>query len=155
MEKKISDDNLMQYVKDVDLNSSGKINFEEFLRIFEMWKKEFYGLAALFRSLFPINRRIYGIRHLFSGTFDTDTLSAFVALGGCPDKSGQIKADMLRRLCLDLGLTIRVAELLDEIDTDKSGFVDFDEFSQLLKSDEASDDAAIDAVRSFIVGNHS
>lgn len=60
-------------------------------------------------------------------------VDAFVACGGNADKSGHVtREDLVRIIKSDFGLTIDIEELLDQLDTDGSGEVDYDEFKQLL-----------------------
>ena len=80
----------------MDEDGTGDINFEEFLRMMELQKFKFVG------------------------SHDADTVAAFVALGGGEDKTGEIHADRLREVCQELGLTIDIESLLEEIDTDQS-----------------------------------
>jgi calmodulin len=63
---------------------------------------------------------------------ESDTIDAFVALGGAPDKSGEISADKLRQLVREFGLTIDIETLIREVDTDKSGYIDYEEFRRMM-----------------------
>eukprot|EP00164_Ancoracysta_twista_P002586 GFYU01003441.1.p2 GENE.GFYU01003441.1~~GFYU01003441.1.p2 ORF type:complete len:151 (+),score=58.41 GFYU01003441.1:221-673(+) len=66
---------------------------------------------------------------------DTDTVDAFVAMGGNNDKSGEIHVDKLRKTIKDFGLTIDIDQLILETDTDGSGFIDYEEFQAMLADD--------------------
>ena len=50
-----------------------------------------------------------------------DTVLAFVALGGQPDKGGVISAERLRATCKEFGLTIDIDGLIKQYDADGSG----------------------------------
>ena len=85
---------------------------------------------------------------------ENDLLDAFVACGGNADKSGCVKVgEFGRRHCplslnptrtlfqkdtmihiikYDFGLTINIEELINKIDTDGSGEIEYDEFELLL-----------------------
>ena len=64
---------------------------------------------------------------------ETDMIDAFVACGGCADKSGHVQRDTLVRIIkVDFGLTIDIEELINKIDKDGSGAIDFYEFKTLL-----------------------
>lgn len=58
---------------------------------------------------------------------ESDTLDAFIALGGNQDKTGQVSTDKLRNIVKDFGLTIDINRLIAETDTDRSGFIDYQE----------------------------
>ena len=60
-------------------------------------------------------------------------IDAFVACGGLHDKRGHVKRDTLVKIIkLDFGLTIDIEELVNKIDSDGSGEIEFDEFKSLL-----------------------
>eukprot|EP00960_Hanusia_phi_P047975 758707-Hanusia_phi.AAC.2 len=63
---------------------------------------------------------------------DWDMVSAFVALGGNPDKSGEINTDKLRATIEKFELTIDIERLIEETDTDASGLIDYEEFKAML-----------------------
>lgn len=70
-----------------------------------------------------------------SAPADTSTIDAFVALGGHRDQSGVISADKLRTIVRDeFALPIDIEKLIEEADTDHSGFIDFEEFACMLQS---------------------
>ena len=45
-----------------------------------------------------------------------------------------MSADKLRSIIKDFGLTIDIDRLIREVDTDHSGFIDFQEFAAMMKS---------------------
>ena len=61
------------------------------------------------------------------------TVDAFVACGGEPDKSGHVRRETLVKIVKeDFGLTIDIEKLIDDIDEDRSGEIEYLEFKQLL-----------------------
>jgi len=91
---------------------SGSIDFGEFLKVVESQKKR----AENFDD-------------------ENDMLDAFVACGGKPDKSGHVMRDTLVKIIKqDFGLTIDIEELINKVDTDGSGEIEFEEFKILLSS---------------------
>lgn len=62
------------------------------------------------------------------------TVDAFIALGGNADKTGQVSAEKLRLIVKEFGLTIDIERLIREVDTDHSGFIDYQEFAVMMKS---------------------
>jgi len=97
-------------ISEVDDNMSGSIDFGEFLKVVERQKER----AENFDD-------------------EDDMLDAFVACGGQEDKSGCVKRDTLVKIMKhDFGLTIDIEELINKIDTDMSGAIEFGEFSVLL-----------------------
>ncbi len=60
-------------------------------------------------------------------------MDAFVACGGNPDKSGHVeRATLVKVIKVDFGLTIDIEELIDAIDADGSGEIEYEEFKELL-----------------------
>ena len=60
-------------------------------------------------------------------------VDAFIACGGQPDKSGCVeRATLVRIIKVDFGLTIDIEELIDAVDTDGSGEIEYGEFKDLL-----------------------
>eukprot|EP00735_Rhodelphis_limneticus_P001689 TRINITY_DN1234_c0_g1::TRINITY_DN1234_c0_g1_i1::g.26814::m.26814 TRINITY_DN1234_c0_g1::TRINITY_DN1234_c0_g1_i1::g.26814 ORF type:complete len:152 (-),score=27.51,sp/Q39584/DYL3_CHLRE/52.00/2e-50,EF-hand_1/PF00036.27/0.00022,EF-hand_1/PF00036.27/9.6e-06,EF-hand_1/PF00036.27/3.1e-08,EF-hand_7/PF13499.1/1.7e-13,EF-hand_7/PF13499.1/0.0002,EF-hand_6/PF13405.1/3e-06,EF-hand_6/PF13405.1/0.011,EF-hand_6/PF13405.1/1.1e+04,EF-hand_6/PF13405.1/0.00078,EF-hand_8/PF13833.1/0.062,EF-hand_8/PF13833.1/5.4e-09,E len=104
-----TDDELFQMISMVDDDGSGCIEFAEFLKVIENQKR----LAA-------------------GQDDETDTISAFVALGGNPDKSGEVATQLLKNIVNEFGLTIDIDQLIAEADTDNSGFIDYEEFKKML-----------------------
>ncbi len=97
-------------ISEVDDNMSGSIDFGEFLKVVENQKT-----------------RMENMDH------ESDLIDAFVACGGQPDKSGHVKREtMIKIIKHDFGLTIDIEELINKIDTDGSGEIEFGEFSILL-----------------------
>ncbi|KAI7839753.1 hypothetical protein COHA_006557 [Chlorella ohadii] len=63
---------------------------------------------------------------------EADTVAAFVALGGQPDKGGQVSVERLARTLAAFDLRIDLDRLLAEMDVDANGSVSYDEFKALL-----------------------
>jgi calmodulin len=60
-------------------------------------------------------------------------VDAFVACGGQADKEGHVSRETLVRIIKhDFGLTIDIEELIDRIDADGSGEIEYEEFKTLL-----------------------
>lgn len=107
-----TEDELFQMISEVDDNMSGSIDFGEFLKVVGGQKER-------------------------EDNFDdeNDMVDAFVACGGSPDGEGHVKRDTLVKIIKqDFGLTIDIEELINKIDTDGSGEIEFDEFKILLSS---------------------
>ena len=65
---------------------------------------------------------------------DTATLDAFIALGGNRDQSGVVSTEKLRTAVkCDFALPVDIDRLIRDADTDGSGFIDFEEFSAMLR----------------------
>lgn len=105
-----SEEELFQIISKVDQDNSGEIDFVEFLQVIENQKV----MAAM-------------------GDNESDLIDAFVACGGHLDKSGHVERKVLVQLIKkDFGLPIDIDRMLDELDTDGSGEIEFDEFKALL-----------------------
>lgn len=69
------------------------------------------------------------------GSTEEDLLDAFVAMGGQPDGDGSIDADMLIDTIKNrFEMTINIEELIEAVDEDGSGEIEFDEFKTLLQA---------------------
>ena len=67
------------------------------------------------------------------GSSDEDLLDAFVAMGGQPDGEGFIDAQkLINTIKCEFEMTIDIKKLIDEVDLDGSGEIEFDEFKSLL-----------------------
>lgn len=99
-------------ISEVDDNMSGSIDFGEFIKVVERQKER----AENFDD-------------------EDDLIDAFVACGGQADKSGHVRRETLIKIIKhDFGLTIDIEELINQVDTDGSGEIEFGEFSILLSS---------------------
>ncbi|KAJ1433610.1 EF hand-containing protein [Ochromonadaceae sp. CCMP2298] len=105
-----TEEELFQMISEVDENMSGSIDFAEFLKVIVNQKER---------------------AENFDG--DSDMVDAFVACGGQQDKTGHVKRETLVKIIKhDFGLTIDIEELINKIDTDGNGEIEFDEFKTLL-----------------------
>ncbi|CAE7468933.1 unnamed protein product [Symbiodinium sp. KB8] len=106
-----SEEELFRFMADVDEDGTGEIEFAEFLRAFE---KQRGGAQELEDEL--------------------DTIDAFVALGGEPDKTGYIDTQRLIQVVKDeFGMTIKIERLIEELDKDKDQKLDYREFAALFQ----------------------
>lgn len=103
-----SDEEIFDMIAAVDDDGSNEIDFKEFCAVILMQKQK------------------------ESGDGESDTLDAFIALGGNQDKTGQVSTDKLRAVVNDFGLTIDINKLILETDTDRSGFIDYNEFAVMM-----------------------
>ena len=75
-------------------------------------------------------------RAAMEASSEEDTIMAFVAVGGYVDAdgkpAGEVSAEKIRKVVEQFKLTIDIEKLLAEADTDGSGFVDYDEFKEML-----------------------
>ena len=68
---------------------------------------------------------------------EEDTLDAFVALGGESNKEGSIDAaELIRIIKHEFEMTIDIEKLIEDIDEDGSGQIEYDEFMSLLSSSD-------------------
>merc|ERR1719498_824061 len=105
-----TEEELFQMISEVDENMSGSIDFTEFISLIEAQKD----------------------KSMASDT-EADMLDAFVACGGRRDGTGCVKRDTLVKIIKeDFGLAIDFESLINKIDTDGSGDIEFDEFKVLL-----------------------
>jgi len=63
-------------------------------------------------------------------------VDAFVACGGNPDKTGHVERNTLVKIIKqDFGLTIDIEDLIDAVDADGSGEIEYEEFKALLTNE--------------------
>jgi len=105
-----TDEELFDMIAEVDSDGSGEIDFSEFLKVIQSQKSK-----------------------LANQDDESDTVDAFIALGGHADKTGEISTDKLRAIVKDFGLTIDIERLIRETDLDHSGFVDYGEFRYMMQ----------------------
>ena len=93
-----------------DEDSTGSINFAEFLSIIEHQKLRKNGSDK-----------------------QNDMIDAFVACGGDEDLGGCVRKETLINIIKDeFGLPIDIEKLINEIDTDGSGEIEYEEMVELL-----------------------
>mmetsp|Transcript_14084 Transcript_14084/g.20602 ORF Transcript_14084/g.20602 Transcript_14084/m.20602 type:complete len:148 (+) Transcript_14084:13-456(+) len=104
-----SEEELFSMINEVDEQNTGKIEFYEFLRVYEQHQNK-------------------------TGKSDEqDMIDAFVAMGGNADKSGSIDTEKLINVIRNqFEMTIDIERLIEEIDEDNSHSIEYDEFKQLL-----------------------
>ena len=108
-----TDEDVFLMISQVDDDNSGEIEFSEFLRVIE---NQHENDAAK--------------------NDESDTIQAFIALGGNEDKTGTISTEKLTAVCTEFGLTIDINALIKEFDADGSGEVDYDEFKDMNTKEE-------------------
>ena len=104
-----TDEEVFGLLAQVNTDGSGNIDFQEFLQVIEK-QRDSQGDTGE----------------------DWDMVSAFVALGGNADKSGEIDIDKLRDMINKFELTIDIEGLIEETDKDGSGLIDYGEFKAML-----------------------
>jgi len=104
-----TDEEIFDMIAAVDDDVSNEIDFKEFCKVILIQKQK------------------------SSQDGESDTLDAFIALGGNADKTGQVSTDKLRAIVKEFGLTIDINKLIAETDTDRSGFIDYQEFAVMMK----------------------
>ncbi|DBB05902.1 TPA: hypothetical protein ACH3X3_009902 [Trebouxia sp. C0006] len=104
-----SDEDIAAQLHQVDSEVHQEIDLDEFLRLVES-QKQVGGADA----------------------DDTDTVEAFVALGGKADRSGKVLIEKLRNTIKEFELTIDLDVMLAELDKEQSGSIDYKEFKSLL-----------------------
>jgi hypothetical protein len=73
---------------------------------------------------------------LFFSSYRTFIVDAFVACGGNPDKTGHVERNTLVKIIKqDFGLTIDIEDLIDAVDADGSGEIEYEEFKALLTNE--------------------
>ena len=105
-----TDDNIYRLLSDIDPDNTGVIQYHDFKsRVLE---KE---LARLV------------------GSDESELLDAYVAMGGDADGGGCVDATKLIDVIKNqFQMTIDIEKILEEIDEDGSGEIEFDEFKELL-----------------------
>ena len=115
--EKVSDDWCYRMISMIDPENKGVIRFHQF------------------KNLITEKRQEEG------GSSEEDLLDAFVAMGGEPDGDGAINADkLIQTIKHEFEMTIDIEKLIEEIDEDGSGQIEFDEFTALLTSGAVGDD---------------
>ena len=75
------------------------------------------------------------------GSSEQDLLDAFVAMGGEQNGDGAINAEkLITTIKQEFEMTIDIEKLIQEIDEDGSGQIEFGEFTQLLQSAPQEED---------------
>ena len=105
-----SDEEMFQILNDSKVESTYKMSFEHILKVVEHIRKE------------------------ENEEKDKDTLLAYVAVGGEDNKGGCVTKETLIEIIRDkFEMTINIEKLIDEIDEDGSGEIEWGEFRSLMK----------------------
>ena len=113
MGQKTTEEEIFRMIAEADAENTGLIKYDQFKKVIAEQKKT--------QSL----------------TNEEDTLDAFVALGGQPDKGGEIDAKKLIQIIkYDFEMTIDIEKLIEDVDDDGSGQIEYDEFRNLLSSSD-------------------
>ena len=106
----MSEVELYQMISELDKNNVGMINFDHLMP-------------------FIVDREFERLK----GNDESELMDAFVAMGGCEDGSGSVDADILIEIIKNqFAMSIDIEGLIKEIDVDRSGQIEFDEFKELL-----------------------
>mmetsp|Transcript_40898 Transcript_40898/g.97199 ORF Transcript_40898/g.97199 Transcript_40898/m.97199 type:complete len:155 (-) Transcript_40898:100-564(-) len=103
-----TDEEVFNMIREVDDDESGEIELDEFMMVVSRAKER------------------------VMADDDADMVSAFVAMGGNEDKSGKVSVEKLLQTINEFELAIDLASMLQQIDKDQSGCIDYSEFKQLL-----------------------
>ena len=105
-----SEADVFSMIIEAEEDSTGSISFAEFLHIIEQQK-----LRAL-----NVDKH-------------SDMMDAYIACGGDEDLGGCVQRETLVHIVKEeFGLPIDIEELINRIDADGSGEIEFDEFEELL-----------------------
>ena len=109
LNERVTDTQVFRMISEVDPTNSGVLNFHQFKELVSV-KRE--------------NEK---------GSSDSDLLDAFVAMGGEADGGGCVDADkLISTIKKEFEMTIDIEALINEVDEDGSGEIEFDEFKELL-----------------------
>jgi Ca2+-binding EF-hand superfamily protein len=109
LNERVTDTQVFRMISQVDPTNAGVINFHQFKELV-MQKREDE-----------------------KGSSDQELLEAFVAMGGEADGGGCVDADkLIETIKKEFEMTIDIVALINEVDEDGSGEIEFDEFKELL-----------------------
>lgn len=112
MEVKMDDIEMYQIISDIDPQNTGSIQYAPFKG--KVAERE-------------VNRRVQ--------SDEAELLDAYVAMGGEPDGGGCVDANkLIQTIKQEFQMTIDIEKLIEEIDEDGSGEIEFDEFKALLSA---------------------
>jgi len=104
-------EDIIKMVNEVEGKNENVIDYNDFLKV-----------IAYYRTIQSYND-------------ENDFVDAFVAMGGNPDKSGKVDAQKLIQVIKEeFNMTIDIVKLIEEIDEDGSGEIEYDEFRTLLSN---------------------
>eukprot|EP01023_Acetabularia_acetabulum_P068700 TRINITY_DN9785_c1_g1_i1.p2 TRINITY_DN9785_c1_g1~~TRINITY_DN9785_c1_g1_i1.p2 ORF type:complete len:162 (-),score=28.94 TRINITY_DN9785_c1_g1_i1:113-598(-) len=104
-----TDEEMFVLMNSVDDDGSGEIDFTEFLNLVQVQK--------------TMAKKVND---------DSDTIEAFVALGGNRDLSGKVLIQKLQDVINEFELTVSLPELVKDVDKDQSGEITYEEFFSML-----------------------
>ena len=92
-------------------------------------------------SFYQFKTMVLEKREAEKETSDDDLLDAYVAMGGDADGGGCVDADkLIETIKKEFEMTIDIEALINEVDEDGSGEIEFDEFKELLAGGGGDDD---------------
>jgi len=104
-------EDIIKMVNEVENKNENVIDYNDFLKV-----------IAYYRTIQSYND-------------ENDFVDAFVAMGGNPDMSGKVDAQKLIQVIKEeFNMTIDIVKLIEEIDEDGSGTIEYDEFKALLSN---------------------
>lgn len=113
MGQKTTEEEIYRMIAEADAENTGRITYAQFVAVIAEQKKN------------------------QSSSNEEDTLDAFVALGGEANGDGYIDAEKLIRIIKEeFEMTIDIEKLIQDIDEDGSGKIEYGEFRQLLSSSD-------------------
>jgi len=104
-----TDEEAFILISEVDEDSSGAIEFLEFLKMMEQQKAR----AAAAEE-------------------DAETLDAFVALGGNRDRSGSVPVERLKEVCKEFGLNVDIDDWVQSASSSLPSRVDYSQFKRMF-----------------------
>mmetsp|Transcript_14653 Transcript_14653/g.16835 ORF Transcript_14653/g.16835 Transcript_14653/m.16835 type:complete len:156 (-) Transcript_14653:240-707(-) len=111
MGQNLTDEEVIRMIDEIDESNTGEIQFKDFLKIIAYHKD------------------------LQKSNDEDDTLMAFLAMGGGPGKEGKVDAKVLIQVIKEeFNMTIDIEKLIEEIDADGSGEIEYEEFKNLLSN---------------------
>ena len=111
LDLKMSNDEIFKMISEIDPENTGFIMYCEF-------KNKI------------VDREVSRLK----GSDEAELLDAFVAMGGQPDGEGCVDATkLIDTIKNEFQMTIDIERLIEEIDEDGSGEIEFDEFKALLQ----------------------
>lgn len=102
-------DELVEIIAEIDTDENGVIDFNDFIQLVGDQKVV-----------------------LRSRDDDSDTLDAFIALGGSDDKTGHVRRELLARYVNCFGLPVGNKDMMQDMSTDESGLVDYETFKSMM-----------------------
>lgn len=107
--ERVSDTQVYRMISLADPNNSGSLSFNQFKDL------------------------VLEKRENEKGSSDEDLMDAFVAMGGDPDGGGCVQREKLvDTIKREFEMTIDIEALINEVDEDGSGEIEFEEFRELL-----------------------